>query len=65
MPIVTIQITRDGISPAQKNQLIAGATRLMQEVLQKDPEKTFVIIEEVATEDWGVGGKSVADLRRS
>jgi 4-oxalocrotonate tautomerase len=64
MPIVTIQITRDGVTTAQKNQLIKGTTDLLQTVLHKDPALTFVLIEEVDTDNWGVSGKSVTDRRR-
>ena len=56
MPIVTIQITREGTTPAQKAALIKGATDLLADVLNKPPGLTFVVIEEVDLENWGVGG---------
>lgn len=64
MPIVTIQITREGTTPEQKAALIKGATDLLVDVLNKPPHLTFVIIEEVALEDWGVGGLPVPEYRR-
>lgn len=65
MPYVNIRITREGgTSQEQKARLIAGATRLLQEVLNKDPATTFVVIDEVELEDWGVGGLPVEDYRR-
>lgn len=64
MPIVTIQITREGTTPEQKAALIKGATDLMVEVLNKPPNLTFVIIQEVELEDWGVGGLPTAEFRR-
>jgi 4-oxalocrotonate tautomerase len=64
MPIVTIQITREGTTPEQKGALIKGATDLLAEVLNKPPAFTFVIIEEVEMEDWGVGGLPVEEFRR-
>ena len=64
MPIVTIQITREGTTPEQKAALIKGATDLLADVLKKPPASTFVVIEEVEMEDWGVGGLPVADYRR-
>jgi 4-oxalocrotonate tautomerase len=64
MPYVNIKITREGATAAQKQQLIAGATRLLEEVLGKNPKTTFVIIEEVETDNWGIGGKSVTTRRQ-
>ncbi len=64
MPIVTIQITREGTTPEQKAALIKGATDLMVDVLNKPPNLTFVIIQEVDLEDWGVGGLPTPEFRR-
>jgi 4-oxalocrotonate tautomerase len=64
VPIVTIQITREGTTPEQKATLIKGATDLLVDVLNKPPGLTFVVIQEVAMEDWGVGGLPVGDYRR-
>lgn len=64
MPYVNIRITREGVTPEQKAQLIAGATELLQRVLGKDPATTFVIIDEVDTDNWGVAGEAVTSRRR-
>ena len=64
MPIVTIQITREGTTPDQKAALIKGATDLLVDVLNKPPALTFVIIQEVELEDWGVGGLPTPEFRR-
>jgi 4-oxalocrotonate tautomerase len=64
MPIVNIQITREGTTPEQKAALIKGATDLLSDVLNKPPGLTFVVIQEVALEDWGVGGLPVQEYRR-
>jgi 4-oxalocrotonate tautomerase len=64
MPIVTIQITREGTTPEQKAALIKGATDLLADVLNKPPGLTFVVIQEVEMEDWGVGGLPVGEYRR-
>ncbi len=63
MPYVNIRITREGATPEQKARLIAGATRLLVDVLGKNPETTVVVIDEVDTDNWGIGGESVT-LRR-
>ncbi|MCX8509450.1 MAG: 4-oxalocrotonate tautomerase family protein [Rhodobacteraceae bacterium] len=65
MPYVNIKITREGATAEQKARLIQGVTRLLVDVLDKTPATTFVVIDEVAMEDWGVGGMPVADYRRS
>ena len=64
MPIVTIQITREGTTPGQKAALIKGATELLRDVLGKPPGLTFVVIQEVDLEDWGIAGLPVAEYRR-
>ena len=64
MPIVTIQITREGTTPRQKAALIKGATDLLRDVLGKPPGLTFVVIQEVDLEDWGVDGLPAAEHRR-
>jgi 4-oxalocrotonate tautomerase len=65
MPFVNIQITREGATPAQKAELIAGVTELLQRVLNKNPATTFVIIDEVDTDNWGIGGQQVTALRKA
>ncbi|MGJ7492863.1 tautomerase family protein [Variovorax sp. ZT4R33] len=64
MPYIKIEITREGVTQEQKKQLIAGATELMVRVLDKDPASTFVVIDEVDLDNWGVGGRPVAEWRR-
>lgn len=64
MPYVNIRITREGATPQQKAELIAGATELLRRVLGKDPATTFVIIDEVDTDNWGVAGEAVTERRR-
>jgi len=64
MPYINIKITDEGVSNEQKKQLIEGTTRLMVEVLNKDPATTFVVIDEVNTDNWGIGYDQVTDLRK-
>ncbi len=65
MPYVHIQVTDEGVSKDQKAQLIKGATDLLVDVLDKQPATTFVVIEEVKMENWGVGGLPVQEYRAS
>jgi 4-oxalocrotonate tautomerase len=65
MPYVNIKITREGgTTPQQKAALIKGVSELLLEVLNKPLAATFVVIDEVEMEDWGVGGLPVAEYRR-
>jgi 4-oxalocrotonate tautomerase len=64
MPFVNIRITREGATSAQKQKLISGVTQLLQNILGKNPRTTFVIIDEVDTDNWGIGGESVTELRK-
>lgn len=63
MPYVNIKITREGATPEQKARLIAGATQLLVDVLGKNPATTVVVIDEVDTDNWGIGGRPVTELR--
>lgn len=63
MPYVNVQITREGNTRDQKEQVIAGITQVLVDVLGKEPATTFVVIEEVSFEDWGIGGVQVDTWR--
>ena len=65
MPYVNVKITREGGTTAeQKSMIIRGVTDVLVEVLGKSPASTFVVIDEVDMEDWGVGGLPVEEYRR-
>ena len=63
MPYVNIKVTREGVTADQKAQLIKGVTDLLASVLGKNPETTVVVIDEVDTDNWGIGGELV-NVRR-
>lgn len=63
MPYVNIKITREGATAEQKAELIRGVTRLLADVLGKNPQTTVVVIDEVDTDNWGIGGESVTVRR--
>jgi len=64
MPYVNIRITDEGVTREQKTQLIEGATALLQQVLNKNPATTVVVIDEVSMDNWGINGTPVTELRR-
>ena len=63
MPYVNIKLTREGVSPDQKAELIGGVTVLLARILGKNPATTVVTIDEVDTDNWGIGGLPVLDYR--
>ncbi|MDO4251575.1 MAG: 4-oxalocrotonate tautomerase family protein [Moraxella sp.] len=65
MPYVNIKVTggREAPTPTQKAELIAGVTKLLEDILGKNPATTVVVIDEVEMDNWGIGGKTVSQLR--
>jgi 4-oxalocrotonate tautomerase len=63
MPYVNIKVTNEGVTCEQKAELIAGVTELLANVLGKNPATTVVVIDEVETDNWGIGGEQVTLLR--
>lgn len=64
MPYVNIRITREGATSDQKARLIREVTRLLAEILGKNPQTTVVVIDEVETDNWGIGGETVTERRQ-
>ena len=64
MPFVNIKITNEGTTPRQKLDLIQGVTKLLSDILGKNPKTTVVVIEEVDTDNWGIDGQSVTVRRK-
>jgi 4-oxalocrotonate tautomerase len=72
MPIVTVQVTREGtepgidhVTPEQKAAIYKGMSEVLRDVLGKPVEWTWVIFQEVEMEDWGWGGMPVAEYRKA
>jgi 4-oxalocrotonate tautomerase len=63
MPYVNVRISADGNTAAQKLRVIERITQVLVEELGKDPASTFVVIDEVSTDNWGHYGTSVTQLR--
>ncbi len=64
MPYVLMQVTREGVSLEQKEALIKGVTDLLVRVLEKKPHHTFVVIQEVEMDNWGIAGKTITKYRQ-
>lgn len=65
MPIVNVKVTRDGVTAAQKAQIVAEITDTLDRVLGKKPEHTHVVIEEIDPENWGYAGVLTSEYRKT
>jgi 4-oxalocrotonate tautomerase len=64
MPYVNIKITNENVTKDKKVKLIKGVTQLLVDVLNKNPATTVVVIDEVNTDNWGIGGQCVTEIRK-
>lgn len=71
MPMVTVQVTREGsqpgvdhVTPDQKAAIYKGISQLLLDVLNKPLERTWVIFQEVEVENWSQGGMPLAEYRK-
>ena len=64
MPYVNIRITKEGATSEQKAALIRGVTDLLVNILGKNPQTTVVTIDEIETDNWGIGGETVTQRKK-
>ncbi|WP_298507003.1 4-oxalocrotonate tautomerase family protein [uncultured Maribacter sp.] len=64
MPYINIRVTDEQVTQEQKRQLIKGATQLVVDILNKNPQTTHVIIDEVPILNWGVNGKQYLGTKK-
>ncbi len=64
MPYVNVRITKDGVTPDQKAQIVAEITDTLRRVLGKKPEYTHIIIDEIDPENWGFAGLLTTEFRK-
>ncbi|WP_062260787.1 2-hydroxymuconate tautomerase family protein [Endozoicomonas arenosclerae] len=64
MPYVNIKITNEQVTPEKKKALICGVTQLLVDVMDKNPATTVVVIDEINTDNWGIGGETVTEIRK-
>ncbi|GGD09135.1 tautomerase family protein [Hyunsoonleella pacifica] len=57
MPYINIRVTDEQVTQEQKQKLIKGATQLVVDILNKNPETTHVVIDEIPVANWGVNGR--------
>lgn len=64
MPYINIRVTDEQVTREQKRQLIEGATQLVVDILNKNPQTTHVVIDEVSIANWGVNGKQYLGTKK-
>ena len=64
MPYVNVRITKDGVTTEQKAQIIAEITDTLQRVLNKRPDQTHIVIDEIETDNWGFSGMTTTEYRK-
>ncbi len=65
MPYINVKITDEEVTNEQKQAIIKGCTQLMVDILKKTPATTFVVIDEINTDNWGIGYDQVTELRKN
>jgi len=63
MPYVNVRMLK-GRTVDQKKAIIAGVTKVVSDVLGKDPKATYVVIDEVDSDNWGIGGESMTERKK-
>jgi 4-oxalocrotonate tautomerase len=64
MPYVNVRITKDGVTAEQKKQIVEEITDTLVRVLNKKPEHTHIIIDEIEPENWGFAGMLTTEFRK-
>ncbi len=64
MPHVNVRTTKDGVTAEQKRQIVEEITQTLVKVLNKKPEHTHIVIDEVEPENRGYAGMLATEFRR-
>jgi 4-oxalocrotonate tautomerase len=65
MPYINVKLAGTPPTAEQKAFIISEYTRILAETLGKNPGTTIVVIEEVPTDNWGIGGETVTVRNKS
>ncbi|WP_419776880.1 tautomerase family protein [Malaciobacter marinus] len=66
MPIISVKMTHEdgGATKEQKEMLSKKLTQSFQEVFNRKINNAVVIIEEVSTDNYAIGGETVSNIRK-
>ena len=60
MPFINVKVIEDVFSDQQKNQIVERLTDAMVSIEGENMRAvTWVVVEEVKSGDWGIGGKGL------
>jgi 4-oxalocrotonate tautomerase len=61
MPLINVKVIEDVFTPDQKREIVERLTDTMVSIEGENMRSvTWVVVEEVASGDWGMGGKPVS-----
>ncbi|MBF0286172.1 MAG: 2-hydroxymuconate tautomerase family protein [SAR324 cluster bacterium] len=66
MPYLNLKMTKEdgGATTEQKAALIAGFTKVFVEIMGRGQKTMVVTIDEVHTDNYGIGGEQVTEIRK-
>jgi 4-oxalocrotonate tautomerase len=60
MPLIQVKLIEEVFTPAQKREMIQKLTDVLVSIEGENMRPvTFVIVEEIKSGNWGIGGKSM------
>jgi 4-oxalocrotonate tautomerase len=60
MPLIQVRLVEDVFTPQQKREMISKLTDAMVSIEGENMRQvTWVVIEEVKSGEWGIGGRSL------
>ena len=63
MPYVNVKVTRDGVTKAQKAQIVKDITATLVQTLGKRADQIHIVIDEIEPENWGFDGVLTTEYR--
>ena len=65
MPVISIKMTKEdgGATQEQKDELAKGITELFSKIFNRPSSNAVVLIEELNTDNYFIGGKSITNIR--
>jgi len=67
MPYINVKMTKEdgGATAEQKEELIEGITELFADIFGRGGKSAVVIIDEISTDNYGIGGKTITQIRKN
>jgi 4-oxalocrotonate tautomerase len=67
MPFINVKMTHEdgGATKEQKEKLAKGITELFADIFGRGASSAVVLIEEVSTDNYAIGGRTVSNLREN